>query len=244
MDPWPEPPHSLRIQDGELHVWRLRLDATADQGDRLRGFLSPDELDRAARFRFARDRTRFVAARGQLREIIGRYLDIRPQAVKFRYGLQGKPYLDHHRKGFQFNLAHSGDIGLLAIATDHQVGIDIEQIRPAITESEIADRFFSSEEALALRMLPAEQQRLGFFLCWTRKEAFLKAIGEGIGYGLDQFSVTLVPGEPAMLLEVLTDPGAPLRWSLFHIDPGPGYAGAVATDGRHQKLHCWEDRVG
>jgi 4'-phosphopantetheinyl transferase len=245
MDPWLDPPPQVRVSSDEVHVWRLGLQVETDNRLKaLLGLLSDDERARAARFHFDRDRNRFIAGRGQLREILGRYLDKPPDAVRFRYGLQGKPFLEHHRRGFQFNLAHSGDLALVAVTTNRQVGVDIEKIHPVITEEEIAQRFFSAEEIVALRVLPGSEQRLAFFLCWTRKEAFLKALGEGIAYGLDQFTVTLTPGEPALLLEVLPDPSAPTRWSLADLQPGDGYAGAVAFEGHDERLLCWQYPAG
>ncbi len=240
MAPWQDPPPEIRVSSEEVHVWRLCLQVEDSRQEAFRNLLADDERTRAARFHFDRDRNRFIAARGQMREILGRYLDKPPESLRFRYGLQGKPFLEHHRRGFQFNLAHSGDLGLLAVTADRQVGVDLEEIRPVITEEEIAQRFFSAEEIVSLRVLPASEQRLAFFLCWTRKEAFLKALGEGIAYGLDQFTVTLTPGEPADLVEVLPDPSAASRWSLANLEPSEGYVGAVAFEGGPGRMRHWQ----
>jgi 4'-phosphopantetheinyl transferase len=240
---WRQPPANLRLEAGELHIWLLRLSLPPENLDRLRSILAPDELRRAARFHFERDRSHFVAARAQLRQVLSRYLSRPPRRIQFRYGERGKPYLADSRLNLQFNLTHSGDLALVGLALGTDVGIDIEFHRSGITDEGIAERFFSEREVRTLLSLPDAERQQAFYRCWTRKEAYLKGNGEGLAFGLDQFSVSLKRDEPAALLETLTDPAEASRWSLFHVDPAPGYTGAVAIRGAVSALQCWQSEL-
>lgn len=216
-----------------MHVWRARLDPPDDS---LMAVLSPEERERAARFHFERDRSRFAMGRGYLRALLGRYVGCAPEQIVFRYGQRGKPSLAADATGLEFNAAHSHDVALFAFALGAPVGVDVELVRPGPAEEGIADRFFSPLEAEALRSLPEAERREAFFRCWTRKEAFVKANGEGLTYGLDQFTVSLSPDEPARLVDVARDPREADAWSLHHVDPGDSYIGAVAVRGRVERL--------
>jgi 4'-phosphopantetheinyl transferase len=200
----------------------------------MRALLSDDELQRAARFHFERDRNHFIAARGLLRQLLGRYLDREPAALCFAYGARGKPTLLGH--ALRFNLSHSHGLALFAFALGCELGIDVEQIRLGFAAAEIAQHFFSPCEVAALRALPAAQQAEGFFNCWTRKEAFIKGRGDGLYMPLESFDVTLTPGEPAQMLEVRGEPGAAARWFLEALTPEPGYAAALAVEGCTPRL--------
>jgi 4'-phosphopantetheinyl transferase len=218
---------------GEVHIWAARLDLGTPALQALRATLSPDELARAERFVFRRDRERFVAARGTLRAVLANYAGIPPGALVFDYSAFGKPVL---RGGgtLRFNLSHAGEIAVIGIVHGREIGVDVEAIRPAFAGEEIAARFFSPAEVAALRALPPEQQAIGFFNCWTRKEAYIKALGEGLSHPLDSFDVSLAPGEPAALLAVR---GAPaVEWSLHTFVPAPGYVAAAAVAGRGHRL--------
>jgi 4'-phosphopantetheinyl transferase len=218
---------------GEVHIWVVRLDLGAPALQALRATLSPDELARAERFVFRRDRERFVAARGTLRAVLAHYADVPPGALAFDYSAYGKPAL---RGGgtLQFNLSHAGEMAVIGVAREREIGVDVEAIRPAFAGEEIAARFFSPAEIAALRALPPEQRAIGFFNCWTRKEAYIKALGEGLSHPLDSFDVSLAPGEPAALLAVR---GAPaVEWSLYAFVPSPGYVAAAAVAGRDHRL--------
>lgn len=238
--PWQRAPRPVRLPRGEVHVWRASLIPPTRELHRLSRTLAPDEKQRAQRFHFAKDRDRFIAARGTLRALLGLYLDQPPEGFEFHYGPRGKPSLIGAASSLQFNVAHSHDLALYALTCDRDVGVDIEHLQSRISGDEIAERFFSSEEVAALRVLPPAQQQEAFFNCWTRKEAYLKANGEGIAFGLDKFTVSLAPGEPAALLSTLLDPAEADRWSICHLDPGPGYAGAVAVSGPIGRLACWQ----
>ena len=234
-------PEPLRLESDEVHVWRARLGVNAAQRQALFQTLSADERARSARFHFPQDRERFVAARGILRALLARYLNADPSQLSFRYNPHGKPALaafwDH--AGIRFNLSHSEGLALYAVSRHREVGIDLEFIRPHLAQEPMAEGFFSPREVAMLRSLPAPIQPEAFFHCWTRKEAFLKALGQGLSISLDQFDVSLLPGEPAALLRTSWDPLAASRWSLQSLTPSPDYAAVLAVEGLEWQLHCW-----
>jgi len=228
------PPDSAlesELLPGEVHLWRIALDLSPAQLAELAGVLSPEEQERARRFHFRQDRNRFIAARGRLRTVLGGYAGIAPEQIRFQYSARGKPSLAGTGRDVRFNLAHSRDLALLAVTLQREVGVDVEFIRPEPQEDKLAEHFFSPRETTALRSLPVADQPRAFFNCWTRKEAFLKAMGEGLPFGLNRFTVSLRPGEPAALLEAPAEAGDVSRWSLRHLEPAPGCVGAVAVAG-------------
>ncbi len=237
---WHPPPESLTLGSDEVHVWRATLDRSAAALQRLLQTLSEDESARADRFYFQRDREHFIAARGLLRSLLGGYLSFPPEQLRFGYSPHGKPSLPGEWSELHFNLSHSHALALYAVTRGREVGIDLEYIRPELADEPIAERFFSAREAGALRSLPASLQPEGFFNCWTRKEAYIKARGEGLTISLDQFEVSLAPGEPAALLSVNSDPAEASRWSLRELAPGPGYVAAIAVEGEGWQIQCWE----
>jgi 4'-phosphopantetheinyl transferase len=238
---WSSPPDTLTLGGNEVHVWRASLELPSSQVRRLQRNLSEEELERAKRFHFQRHQSHFIAARGLLRTILGRYLKTEPRRLHFRYGVKGKPELagDASRQTLYFNISHSHDLALYAITYGREIGVDVERIRPDVESEKIAERFFSPREAATLRDLPAEVRQEAFYTCWTRKEAYLKAIGEGITLRLDQFEVSIVPGEPAALLSINGDPREASYWSLRELAPEPGYVGALAVKGHNWDLRCW-----
>jgi len=233
---WSDPPENIALLPDQVHVWRAVLDQTPAQLARLRESLSEDELERAGRFHFKRDRDHFIAARGGLRDILSRYLLVGTHRLSFRYSQYGKPELvdDLNHLDLRFNLTHSRGIALYALTMGREVGIDIEFIRADLADEEIARRFFSTQEVQALLSLPEEIRNQAFFTCWTRKEAYIKAIGEGLSMPLDRFDVSLIPSEPAHLLETRPDQSEAQQWTLFGLDPEEGYAASLAV--RAQKL--------
>jgi len=241
---WRPPPPELTLSSAEVHVWRAALDPAVACVERLQLSLSADELHRAARFHFPRDRRRFIVARGVLRDILGRYLGVPSSALGFRYSAYGKPALADvaAADGLRFNVSHSNEMALFAVTQGREVGVDIEYVRAEIACEEIAEHFFSARERASLRALPAEVKHQAFFNCWTRKEAFIKAHGEGLSLPLDQFDVSLAPGEPVALLATRSDPQEVLRWSLQAVSPGPGYAAALAVEGQGWHFTCWQWR--
>jgi 4'-phosphopantetheinyl transferase len=214
-------------------VWWARLDRLPPV--LLAGPLSADERERAGRFRFDRDRRRFVAARGLLRLVLGRTLGLDPAGLRFAYGPRGKPSLADG-PGLGFNVSHSGGLALLAFAWDRELGVDVEEEREVKEAADIARRYFSHRESEELLRLPEGERKAAFFRCWTRKEAFIKATGDGLSRALDAFDVTLRPGEPARLLRVEGEPGAKSRFWIEDLRPAPGFAGALAVDGARARV--------
>lgn len=219
-------------------MWTVGLDLDDSVLAGLALHLSPDESARADRFVFARHRSRFTAGRGALRAILGGFLGVPPAALRFAYGRFGKPRLDGHeaKSGLRFNVSHSQGVGLVAVALDRELGVDVEQIHPLPDAGAIARRCFSEVENRALGSLPASEQLGGFFTCWTRKEAYVKALGDGLTRPLDGFDVTVGPREPARLLRVAGDPEETTRWSLRALAPGEGFVGAIAVEGEGWRL--------
>lgn len=224
----------------EVHVWGAELDQRADVRARLGEALSADEAERAARFHFPRDRDHFVTARGWLRAVLGGYLATAPGLLRFRYGPRGKPALDGAAagSGLRFNLSHSGGLALLAVACERELGVDVEARRPLADADEIAQRFFSPRESATFRALGADVRQRAFFECWTRKEAYIKATGDGLACDLADFDVTFAPGEPARLERVRFDPAETQRWWLCALDPAPGFAAALAVEGGAARVRC------
>jgi 4'-phosphopantetheinyl transferase len=229
------------IELGVIQVWSARLDIHQDALVQLESVLSPDELVRADRFAFAGLRVRYIASRGILRCILAQYTGLNAPALRFDYNPQGKPALAvGYGDRVSFNVSHSGDIALYAVRLDGAVGVDVEQARPLADLESIARSTFSAAEYAALMSLPAHQRVEAFFNCWTRKEAFIKAVGSGFAYPLASFDVTLRPHEPARLLRI--EGGNALEWTLADLCPARGYAGAVAAPGaglRIQLMGWW-----
>lgn len=230
LERWGSPPPSGPIAPGAVHVWRLHLDAPEARRQRCAGLLSADERKRAARFHFERDRRRYALARGYLRQVLSRYTGTGAAALRFDYGPQGKPFLAD-APDFAFNLSHSHECALIAVGGVAEIGVDVEWMRPDIDLPALARRFFAAAEVAELEGLPETQRVEGFFRCWTRKEAFIKAVGQGLSCPLDRFRVTLTPGAPAALQEIAWAPDDVGQWTLANLEPGAGYAGAVMARG-------------
>ena len=244
MMSWQAAPDPIRMEEQDVHVWRAGLEASPEV-ETLAAALSADEQQRAARFRVPQARTRFTAARSILRDILGRYLDCAPSQVRFHYREHGKPCLapGAFADDLRFNLSHSHGLALFVVSCAREVGIDLERIRPDRDHERLAGRFFSPWEAAALRDLAPGNRVDAFFRCWTRKEAYLKARGEGLAIPLATFSVSLAPGEPAALVSVAGDDREVTRWWLSSIDPGLGFAAALAVEGAPSGLRLWDWRV-
>lgn len=239
---WSLAPETLTMDSNEIHVWRADLNITSDLLHKYHQLLSPDEQDRSARFKFQKDRERFIAAHGILRIILSRYLDIYPDQLHFSSNNYGKPFLDQPDESGKicFNMSHSKELALFALSCDREIGIDIERIRPLDDAEQIAQRFFSLREIEQLRALPEHMRNEGFFHCWVRKEAFIKARGKGLYLPLDKFDVSLSPGEPAQLLDSKDDPRVPSQWSLAGLRVHPDYTAALAAEGDDWQMECWQ----
>jgi len=243
IDSWELAPVQPGARLDEVHVWRTVLTKTASEVESLSRLLAADEQRRAESFHFDRDRSHYIVARGILRNILGLYVRQPPDSLRFSYTPFGKPDL-HDAGSFEtlrFNLSHAGAVVLYAVTRDREVGIDVEYVRADMDCEEIAEHFFSQREVETLRALPPDLQSRAFFNCWTRKEAYIKARGEGLSLPLDEFDVSLSPGEPAALLSA-SDPQEVARWSLRELTLAPDYVAALACEGSDWRLRCWEYR--
>lgn len=228
---WRQPPAATPLADAEFHVWRVPLTAAPETVIRARDVLNDEERRRADRLIADAPRRRFTLARAGLRRILARYLVVEPHALRFDAGPHGKPYIAG--ADVRFNLSHSGDWALVALARNREVGIDIERIDASRATLAIAARFFSPHEQAALAR--ATDPVAAFFRCWSRKEAVIKALGEGLACPLDSFDVDLDEQQPRLL--ALRRPGADLAmWRLLAILAAPGYAAAAAIIGPHQSV--------
>jgi 4'-phosphopantetheinyl transferase len=241
------PPADLNLAENEVHVWSASLNQPAPSIQRLIHVLSSDEQIRAKNLHFEKHWRHFIAARGILRTILGEYMSIGAGEVQFTYGLKGKPAL-HRSCGDDtlcFNLSHSHEFVIYAVTRSREIGVDLEYFRHITDIEQIAKRFFSSTENDYFQKLPNNMKQESFFNCWTRKEAYLKAIGTGLTRLQEPFDVSIMPGEPAMFLNVSDDPQETLRWTLKAIHPAPNYIGALAVKGNGLRLCHWRwvDRV-
>lgn len=226
----------LELSPGEIHIWSVRLDPPAERVEQLGRPLAEDEWTRANRFRFDKHRRQYVVGRGALRTLLAGYLDTRPELVRFSYGPRGKPFLADDLTGsgasiLQFNLSNSDEMALVGFVRGVEIGVDIEFLKPMPDCEEISERFFSLSEREVLRKLSREIKEEGFFNCWTRKEAYLKAVGEGLAAPLDSFDVTLAPGDPPRMLTLEGDAARAARWTFRHFRPADRYIGALAIEG-------------
>jgi 4'-phosphopantetheinyl transferase len=220
----------------EVHVWFVELAASDASLEDCVSTLSADERERALRFRFEQLKTAFTLSRGILRVLLGRYLAIEPGRVRFAYGTRGKPRLAFPETPLEFNLAHSGVFAAYAFAVGCELGVDIEEVRPVPDQEGIVRRFFSREECEEWLELDSWQRDEAFFRCWTRKEAYIKALGDGLSMPLDSFRVSLRPGVPASLIHANGDPAAGSNWSLLSLTPADGYVGSLAVPERARSV--------
>jgi 4'-phosphopantetheinyl transferase len=239
---WSLPTNQRQLDNNNVHVWAVDLNKSTERIFSLHQTLSSDEQDRAGRFHFERDRNRFIAGRGILREILGSYLETTPSQLQFIYNPQGKPALTSfpERPLLHFNLTRSQDLALIAVTRACAVGIDVEWIHPINDAENIAARFFSPREAAELAAIPNGQREAAFYNLWTRKEAFLKATGEGITEKLGQIEVSFLPEQPAQIRSISGDSRAAADWTLTGFTPAPGYVAAVAAQAQGLKLSCWQ----
>ena len=239
---WRFPPSSVVLASDEVHVWCAPLDQPESVFRTIQKTLSSEERKRAEGFGSATHRQRFIVGRGLTRIILSRYLSSPPEQIEFCYNDSGKPSVKTAtgETTICFNLAHSEKLALYAIARNRQVGIDLEHIRAIEEAMLIASHFFSARENEELRALNPSQQLEGFFNCWTRKEAYMKAIGEGLSDSLHKVEVTLNPEGPARLLSISGDAAKAAQWSLQSIIPAPGYIAALAVEDPNVRLTCWQ----
>ena len=236
------PSGELSLPADEVHVWRLPLRPPPGVLRRVEAHLSAAERDRAARFRFAEHRDAFVAGRGIQREILARYAGAAPAAIAYGESPHGKLSLagDAAESGIRFNVSNAGELALVAVVRDRELGVDLEKLKPMPDGLDIARRFFSEPENRVFAALDQAVRELAFFRCWTRKEAYIKAVGEGLSMPLDRFDVAFAPGEEACLLATRGDPSEAARWSMAGLEPAPGYVGALAVEGGGWRLRRFD----
>jgi len=247
---WESPPSNLFLDSQEVHIFASCLDLGPERLESLLETLNAEERARAARFYFDLHRNRFIAGRGFLRSVLGRYLGIVPALVEFTYGPRGKPMLSSSSAGIsssfagrsmkllQFNLAHCDDLALLAISSQAELGVDVERVRQIPDARELVARFFSPNETASFSKLTQKEQPDAFFNLWTRKEAWLKATGEGIAHLLPEVEVSFLPGAPGQLMNL--PPGWKIHdWSLLELSPASGFTAAMAIRGPRGPAQTW-----
>ena len=213
-------------------VVATRLDVAPDAVRAAAELLSEPERHRAARFTFESGRRRFIVARATLRKLLAARLDVRPEEVDLMYGAEGKPALGPRfaSSNLHFNVSHCDDFAVYAFSWWGEIGVDVEAVRWFADADDVAARFFSSRENEAYAALDSLERPLGFFNCWTRKEAFIKAVGDGLHHPLDSFDVTLAPNDPPRILRVNNTPGDCCGWNMSSLIPAPGFVAAVVTE--------------
>ena len=236
---WANPPTKLKLREGEADIWIADLEVGETLGRLFFSLLSADEIQRAKSFRFDRHRVNFIAARGILRSLIARYLQRSASEVIFQYGPFGKPELLNDPV-LRFNISHSDNLAIFAFTRKRAIGVDLEFIRQDIDLQDIAARFLSSNEIRAITALPEKERASAFYNCWVRKEAFIKAVGKGVSFPLDQFEVSLDPNEPARLISIGGNEKDIHKWTLCPLYPADNFAGALAIEGNLKMQRCWQ----
>lgn len=237
---WPSCPDIPPLTGEDVHVWATSLAVAPAVLETFAATLSPDETARANKFKFDKHRNRFIAGRGALRAILARYLNTAAADLRFAYSENGKPALTGDFGGIHFNLAHTEDLALVAVTRIGLIGVDVEAVRPVKNVDELVARFFSKRENELFQKVPEEQKPAAFFNLWTRKEALLKATGEGITRSLSLVEVSFLPGEPARLLAISGDEKKAGEWSVRDFSPVAGFVGAIAIRARDVRLSRWK----
>ncbi len=239
---WATPPADRTLHDDEIHIWLASYKMFHAQLPELRGLLTIDEAEKAARFRFEKDRERFIVTHSLLRKLLAGYTSTSPTQLVFQHNAYGKPALSsYHQEGpLHFNLSHSQDLIVYAFTFIRNIGIDIEYIRTDIEHEQLARHYFSPFERAELQHLPPSLRQQAFFDCWTRKEAYIKARGLGLSLALDSFDVTIRPNAPVELLASRESAQETTRWRFAPLPMHSDYAGTVVTEGQDWQMRCWQ----
>ncbi len=232
---WTETSFQPILKPKDVHVWSVDFNVDPKTLERYWELLSIDEKKRVEKFRFKKDVIQFIVSRGVLRRLLGHYLNEEPTKITFQYGENGKPKLED-KYSLQFNLSHAGKKAVMGFVHHFTIGVDVELIKPDVDLRYLATRFFSSKESNKLLRLPDAEIPQAFYNCWTRKEAFIKAKGDGLSFPLDQFEVSFIPGEETALIATHWSPEEKEKWELFSFDIGTDYSGAVAIEGQTNRI--------
>lgn len=228
----------LNLKKGEVHIWHCDLDAPAAIIPKLLEVLSAQEKQKAEKFRSLDDRSRFIVARSGLRKILGNYLGIAPQSIGFSQNRYGKPFLADDNNRLRFNLSHSNELALIAVTIEGEIGIDLEYVNVNFEILNTAASVFSTVEMEMLRNMNLSLQTAAFFCGWTRKEAFLKALGQGFSYAPKQITVSILPEDSNVSLK--TNEFQKVRsWSLRSLPVGDNYRAAIAVEGKIETVRYW-----
>lgn len=236
---WKTSPKTLELSDSKIDVWSVNINNYTNKLFDYWELLSSSEKEKADRFRFEKDKNCYVIARGLLRILLSRYLNIKSQKINFRYAEKGKPYLEHP-SNIKFNLSHSKNYIVLAFTKNIELGIDVEYAKNNLEILQVAESFFSKQEIKALKSVQSIYRLSAFYNCWTRKEAFIKATGDGLSFPLNQFTVSLESSESAELIETLWDNKEKDLWSLETFTPQKDYIGAVASRNKIKGINYYK----
>lgn len=243
---WQHPQHFPELKKSQVHIWRANLDWATLKIETLVKTLSTDELDRANRFRFVQHKSRFIAARGILRQLLGNYLAVNPSSLRFDYTERGKPLLEPTSKdiSLEFNLSHSHEYAIFGFTINRLIGVDIEYQKTMPEALKIARRFFSNRESIMLAELPQEKQAQLFFQLWTAKEAYLKAIGTGLAGTLSKVEIEVNQDRSLYFSDLGED--TTFNWCLHSYFPATNYLGAIAFNTHipveQINFWCWESQ--
>ena len=242
MSEWLTAPEDLSLNSDEVHLWRASLNMTDAHVKALQNLLSDDELKRADRMHFIKNRDHFIICRGLLRTLLGGYLKREPFELSFYYGRYGKPELDYKSDGkaLRFNVSYSHEVALLAFTYGQRMGVDIEYVRPDLLVEDMAEHSFSPREIAILKTYPEYMRQSVFFKCWTLKEAYLKALGTGLARDLKQCEVLTDKGDIFKPHKRFMEPREGISVSLMDLDVGSGYAAALVVEGHDWQLKCWQ----
>lgn len=240
-DIWQIPDINITLQDNEAHLWLVNINKSFRDLDYYTALLSPEEKKRSGRFHFSRDKNRNIITYAVLRLLISNYINIDPAQVMYKYNQYNKPEVANRKNsGLGFNLSHSGNYIIYAFSLRREVGIDIEQKREINYADSIVKRFCSEKEKTEYFSFPPEQRNEIFLCCWTRKEAYIKARGEGLNFQLNNFTVSLNPADPPALLDVSDEPFEKQKWSLYDIEVHNGYYSTLAAEGKNLILRFFK----
>jgi 4'-phosphopantetheinyl transferase len=239
---WDKSPTELQLDNTFVDVWRSRIDLSDAKINEYLGILSDDELKRAEQFTFPNKKDEYVVTRGLLRRALSLVLKQDPASFSFSYSESKKPYLttEVDSQSLAFNVSHSHGQALVAISLNRKLGIDIEKIRPEVEYEKLAARFFSKAEHKALMQCAQAERVAAFFATWTRKEAFVKAVGKGIAFGLSEFDVNVDASEPPRMLHTRWDANDVKNWHMASIESVNSHMATVVADGRTFQLRLWE----